>query len=71
MYVKIAEKSLRNSFEYISELFKGAWEGNEEIQALMSGKDNGKQKEEWKPSLFTDAVCCMNGMDCWTDAYQN
>ena len=37
----------------------------------MSGKDNNKKEEAWKPNLFEQAVCCMDGMDCWTDAYQN
>jgi hypothetical protein len=23
------------------------------------------------PELFEEAVCCMEGMDCWTGAYAN
>lgn len=70
-YVKIAEKSLLKSFEYISKMFDDAWADNADVQAIMSGKDNNKKEEAWKPNLFEQAVCCMEGMDCWTDAYQN
>lgn len=31
----------------------------------MSGTDNNKKEDAWKPELFTKEVCCMVGMDCW------
>jgi hypothetical protein len=39
---------------------------------MMGGDDNYEMGTGgWGPELFKDAVCCMEGMDCWTGAFAN
>jgi len=67
--VRVAMRSLTNSFEYISEQF-----GKTAAGGSMGGTDLGGDwgvTDVWTPKLFSDAVCCMEGMDCWTGAFAN
>jgi hypothetical protein len=37
----------------------------------MMGGDDLYHAGGWGLELFTEAVCCMEGMDCWTGAFAN
>ena len=44
-------------------------------QEQLNWEWNQEREKEWESyvmeNTYTEAVCCMRGMDCWSSAYEN
>lgn len=58
-----AQRALRKGLDSIAEQFYA--EGGKGMHG-----DSTTDVNAWEPTLFTNAVCCMPGMDCWNDNEQ-
>jgi len=40
-----------------------------QAEGSAAAEDETAGFKEFKPTAWKEAICCMNGMDCWTDAF--
>lgn len=73
-YQRAAMRALENGLRFVGEQFS-AYVG--EGAGAVNGDTAGGSTEGpadpgfWEPPRFTDAVCCMEGMECFTGEFAN